>query len=530
MKPRTIEIFDTTLRDGAQGEGISFSLEDKLNIAQKLCKLGIAFIEAGNPGSNPKDMEFFRRAGELELGQTQLVAFGSTRKKDTPVERDEGCAALLSAGTRWVAIFGKSWDLHVRDVLRTTLPENLRMIRDTVSFLKEQGRQVVFDAEHFFDGYKSDPDFARQAVLAARDAGADRIVLCDTNGGTFPEEIGRITQEMVELLGVPVGIHAHNDTGCAVAAAMAAVEAGASQVQGTYIGFGERCGNTNLSTIIPNLQMKKGYRCIPEDKLVRLGKTARYIAQVTNLVLSPNMPYVGRSAFAHKGGMHVDGVAKNTLSFEHITPESVGNRRQILLSEFAGRTAIAGKIAALDSSITRDSQVTAELIEKLKGLEYQGFAFESAAASFELFALKQLGKYRPAFDLEYFKTLGEQPAVNVERCCSAIVKVRVGESIEMTSAEGDGPVHALDIALRKALEVFYPCLSQVRLIDYKVRVMEGHRATAAIVRVLIESTDGVSTWTTVGCSADIIDASWQALRDSMEYKLMKDGAVSGPVA
>ena len=312
--------------------------------------------------------------------------------------------------------------------------------------------------------------------------------------------------------------------------AMAAVEAGASQVQGTYIGFGERCGNTNLSTIIPNLQMKKGYRCIPEDKLVRLGKTARYIAQVTNLVLSPNMPYVGRSAFAHKGGMHVDGVAKNTLSFEHITPESVGNRRQILLSEFAGRTAIAGKIAALDSSITRDSQVTAELIEKLKGLEYQGFAFESAAASFELFALKQLGKYRPAFDLEYFKTLGEQPAVNVERCCSAIVKVRVGESIEMTSAEGDGPVHALDIALRKALEVFYPCLSQVRLIDYKVRVMEGHRATAAIVRVLIESTDGVSTWTTVGCSADIIDASWQALRDSMEYKLMKDGAVSGPVA
>lgn len=530
MKPRTIEIFDTTLRDGAQGEGISFSLEDKLNIAQKLCKLGIAFIEAGNPGSNPKDLEFFRRAGELELGQTQLVAFGSTRKKDTPVERDEGCAALLSAGTRWVAIFGKSWDLHVRDVLRTTLPENLRMIRDTVSFLKEQGRQVVFDAEHFFDGYKSDPDFARRAVLAARDAGADRIVLCDTNGGTFPEEIGRITQEMVELLGVPVGIHAHNDTGCAVAAAMAAVEAGASQVQGTYIGFGERCGNTNLSTIIPNLQMKKGYRCIPEDKLVRLGKTARYIAQVTNLVLSPNMPYVGRSAFAHKGGMHVDGVAKNTLSFEHITPESVGNRRQILLSEFAGRTAIAGKIAALDSSITRDSQVTAELIEKLKGLEYQGFAFESAAASFELFALKQLGKYRPAFDLEYFKTLGEQPAVNVERCCSAIVKVRVGESIEMTSAEGDGPVHALDIALRKALEVFYPCLSQVRLIDYKVRVMEGHRATAAIVRVLIESTDGVSTWTTVGCSADIIDASWQALRDSMEYKLMKDGAVSGPVA
>lgn len=525
MEQRTIEIYDTTLRDGAQGEGISFSLEDKLNIAQKLTRLGIAFVEAGNPGSNPKDMEFFRRAGELNWGETRLVAFGSTRKKGSAAEKDEGCAALLSAGTEWVAIFGKSWDLHVRDVLRTTPEENLRMIRDTVSFFRGKGRRVIFDAEHFFDGYKSDPELARQSVLAARDAGAERIVLCDTNGGTFPEEIAKITGEMTALLGVPVGIHAHNDTGCAVAAAMAAVEAGASHVQGTYIGFGERCGNTNLSTVIPNLQLKKGYRCIPEDKLVRLGKTARYIAQVTNLVLSPSMPYVGRSAFAHKGGMHVDGVTKNALSFEHITPEMVGNRRQLLLSEFAGRTAIAEKIAELDSTVTRDSQVTAELIEKLKGLEYQGFAFESATASFELFALKQLGKYRPAFDLEYFKTLGEQPAVNVERCCSAIVKVRVGESIEMTSAEGDGPVHALDIALRKALEVFYPCLSEVRLIDYKVRVMEGHMATAATVRVLIESTDGLSTWTTVGCSADIIDASWQALRDSMEYKLMKDGVI-----
>ncbi len=525
MEPRSIEIFDTTLRDGVQGEGISFSLEDKLNIAQKLCKLGIAFVEAGNPGSNPKDMEFFRRAGELALGETRLVAFGSTRKKGGSAREDEGCAALLSAGTRWVAVFGKSWDLHVRDVLRTTLEENLAMIRDTVSFLKEQGRMVIFDAEHFFDGYRSHPDYARQAVLAAREAGADRVVLCDTNGGTFPDQVGDITGEMVGLLGIPVGIHAHNDSGCAVAAAMAAVEAGASQVQGTYIGFGERCGNTNLSTIIPNLQLKKGYRCIPDEKMVRIGKTARFIAEVTNLALPANMPYVGRSAFAHKGGMHVDGVTKNAATFEHITPEAVGNRRSILLSEFAGRSAIASKVAELDSSITRDSQVTAELIEKLKGREYQGYAYESAAASFELFARKELGKYRPAFDLEYFKILGEQPAVKVDRSCSAIIKVRVGESIEMTSAEGDGPVHALDIALRKALEVFYPCLSEVRLIDYKVRVMESHMATAATVRVIIESTDGLSTWTTVGCSADIIDASWQALRDSMEYKLMRDGAV-----
>lgn len=527
MEPRQIEILDTTLRDGAQGEGISFSPEDKRNIARSLGKLGVAFVEAGNPGSNPKDMEFFRRMGEFErdFPDTRLVAFGSTRKKNLAVEEDENCAALLSAGTRWVSVFGKSWDLHVRDVLRTTPDENLAMIRDTVAFFKAKGRRVIFDAEHFFDGYRGNPDYARQTVLSARDAGADRVVLCDTNGGTFPDEIKTVTAEMVKLLEVPVGIHVHNDTGCAVAAAMAAVEAGAGHIQGTYIGFGERCGNTNLSTVIPNLQLKRGYRCIPEEKLVRLGKTARYIAEVANLALPANLPYVGRSAFSHKGGMHVDGVTKNTATFEHISPETVGNRRHILLSEFAGRTAIANRINQLDSTVTRDSQVTAELIEKLKGLEYQGYAFESAAASFELFARKELGKYRPAFDLEYFKILGEQPAVKVDRSCSAIIKVKVGDSIEITSAEGDGPVHALDMALRKALEVFYPTLSEVRLIDYKVRVMEGHMATAATVRVVIESTDGRSTWTTVGCSADIIDASWQALRDSMEYKLMKDGTV-----
>lgn len=527
MQPRQIEILDTTLRDGAQGEGINFSLADKRNIARKLGKLGIAFVEAGNPGSNPKDMEFFRQteAFEREFPGTRLVAFGSTRKKEHPAEEDENCAALLAAGTEWVSIFGKSWLLHVQDVLRTTPGENLEMIRDTVAFLKKNGRKVIFDAEHFFDGYREDPGYATETVMTARKAGADRIVLCDTNGGTFPDEIRTVTAEMAGLLAVPVGIHAHNDTGCAVAAAMAAVEAGASQVHGTYIGFGERCGNTNLSTVIPNLQLKRGYRCIPEEKMPCLGKTARYIAEVANLALPASLPYVGRSAFAHKGGMHVDAVAKNTATFEHVSPEAVGNRRHILLSEFAGRTAIANRIAELDSSITRDSQVTAELIEKLKDLEYRGYAFESAAASFELFARKELGKYHPAFDLEYFKILGEQPAVKVDRSCSAIIKVKVGESIEITSAEGDGPVHALDMALRKALEVFYPTLSEVRLIDYKVRVMEGHMATAATVRVIIESTDGLSTWTTVGCSADIIDASWQALRDSMEYKLMKDGTV-----
>ena len=522
---KKIEIFDSTLRDGAQSENVSYSVEDKLNIVRALDAIGIDYIEAGNPYSNPKDAEFFRRKGELSLTRSRLVAFGSTRRRGIPVAEDKNCQAMLEAGVEWVAVFGKSSEWQAREVLGATPEENLEMIADTVAYLARFGKRVIFDAEHFFDGYKQNPYYAVQTLQTAKDAGARKLVLCDTNGGCFPDEIGRITGDMVRKFPGMIGVHCHDDTGCAVANTIAAVQAGADQIQGTYIGFGERCGNTNLSTVIPNLQLKRGYRCIPEDRMVRIGKTARYIAQVANLALPANMPYVGRSAFAHKGGMHVDGVTKNAATFEHITPEAVGNRRSILLSEFAGRSAIASKVAELDSSITRDSQVTAELIEKLKGREYQGYAYESAAASFELFARKELGKYRPAFDLEYFKILGEQPAVKVDRSCSAIIKVRVGESIEMTSAEGDGPVHALDIALRKALEVFYPCLSEVRLIDYKVRVMESHMATAATVRVIIESTDGLSTWTTVGCSADIIDASWQALRDSMEYKLMRDGAV-----
>ncbi len=522
---RQIEIFDTTLRDGAQAEGISYSLEDKLNITRRLCRLGLRFVEAGNPASNPKDMEFFRRVGETDTGGTDLVAFGATRKKGTRAREDEGCRSLLAAGTRWVAVFGKSWDLHVADVLRTTPDENLAMIRDTVAFLRANGREVIFDAEHFFDGYKHNREYALQTILAAREAGACRVVLCDTNGAGFPWEIGAVTKEAVGLLGVPVGIHPHNDVGCGVASALAAVEAGAVQVQGTLLGFGERCGNVNLSTVIPNLQLKLGYDCIPREMMPHLTKTARYVAEVSNVPLSSGMPYVGKGAFAHKGGMHVDGVTKNAASFEHIPPQAVGNTRQVLLSEFSGRSALYAKLRELDSTVTRDSGVTEELAEDLKRLEYEGYAFESAGASFEIFALKHLGKYQPAFTLDYFKILGEQPAVNVARSCLAVVKIQVGGKTEITSAEGDGPVHALDRALRQSLEGFYPCLSQVRLIDYKVRVMEGRAATASRVRVLIESTDGQTTWTTVGASADIIDASWQALRDSMEYKLMRDGAV-----
>lgn len=517
---KMLEILDTTLRDGAQGEGVSFSALDKLAVVKTLVKQGVALIEAGNPASNPKDMEFFHKLRETELGQSQICAFGSTRKKNITAGGDSNVLALLEAGTTYVSIFGKCWDLHVRDVLRTTNEENLAMIADTVGFFVAHGKRVIFDAEHFFDGYKSDKQYAFTAIKTAWEAGAYCICLCDTNGGCFPEEIAQITGEVVKSCPVAVGIHAHNDMGCAVANSMSAVSAGAVHLQGTFIGFGERCGNANLSTLIANLQLKRGLQCIPPEKMLRLSKTARQISEICNMMLPINMPYVGRSAFSHKGGMHVDGVSKNASSFEHIFPEAVGNHRNVLLSEFAGRTAVANRIIEMDSTITRDSQVTEDIVEKLKLMESEGYAFESAEASFEIFARKQLGKYTPAFTLEYFKTIGEQPAQNTSRSCSVIIKVRVGEIIEMTSAEGDGPVHALDVALRKALEVFYPIVATVRLVDYKVRVMETKVGTAAKVRVLIESTDGEHTWTTVGLSSDILEASWQALRDSLEYKLM----------
>ena len=528
---RKIDLFDSTLRDGAQGQGIHFSMEDKLNIVKALDRLGIDYIEGGIPGANPKDTEFFQKMKEVPLQHAKLVAFGSTRRRDLPVEEDKGCRSLLEAGTPAVTIFGKCWDLHVTDILRTTLEENLRMVGETVAFFVDRGKEVIFDGEHFFDGWRANPDYAMEVLETAHQAGADWLVLCDTNGGTFPREIGRITALVQERFPkAKIGIHTHNDTGCAVAGAIAAVEEGASQVQGTYLGFGERCGNCNLSTIIGDLQLKLGYQCISPEQLRQLTRMASYVAEITNIALPGGLPYVGRSAFAHKGGMHVDGVYKNSVSFEHIDPSLVGNRRNILLSEASGRSAIAHRISEIDHTITRDSLETAAFIETLKEKEREGYEFESAGASLEILALKQLGRYQPAFQLEYFKILGEQPAVKVERSAMAIVKVRVGDRIEMTAAEGDGPVHALDVALRKALEVFYPQLHKMRLIDYKVRVMEGSAATASKVRVLIESSDGESVWATVGMSADIIDASWQALRDSIEYKVLKDQAAAHPPA
>ena len=517
-----VAILDSTLRDGAQGEGIAFTVADKLGIVRSLDKLGIPYIEAGNPGSNQKDLEFFEQARALSLKHSQLVAFGSTRRVGVPVEEDQNVLALLKADTRVVSIFGKSWDLHVADILHTTQEENLSMIADTVRFFKEKGKTVIFDAEHFFDGYKANPGYALATLRAAEEAGASCITLCDTNGGCFPDEIYRITAEAAGQVGVQLGIHCHNDMGCAAANSMMAVEAGASHVQGTFTGFGERCGNANLSTLIASLQLKKKLHCIPQENLKLLTSTALYISDIANVTLSSAMPYVGKSAFAHKGGMHVDGVGKNTASFEHIDPSAVGNKRNVLLSEMSGKAALLAKISQVLPGITKDSPEAQELVNLLKQLEYEGYQFEAALASLELAMLKKLKRFQPFFELLNFKIVGEKAGEALDNPSAAVVKLRVGEKTAITADEGEGPVHALDIALRKAVQEFYPNVGKVRLVDYKVRVIEPKDATAAKVRVLIESTDGDTVWTTVGVSRDIINASLLALVDAVEYKLLKD--------
>jgi 2-isopropylmalate synthase len=517
---KKVFILDSTLRDGAQGEGISFSIEDKLNIVSALDRIGVSYIEAGNPGSNPKDIEFFRRISGIKLKNSVLAAFGSTRRKDTAVDRDPTLASMLSAGTETVVIFGKSWDLHVTDVLHTTPDENLRMIEESVRYLREHGREVIYDAEHFFDGYKANPDYAMMTLRAACRGGASCTVLCDTNGGCFPSEIKDITSAVIGEIDTMVGIHCHNDTGCAVANSISAVEAGARHVQGTFLGFGERCGNANLSTIIPNLQLKLGYKCLPDPSMAQLTSTARYIAEISNIPVLGYEPYVGNSAFAHKAGMHADGVSKVSRSFEHVDPEVVGNHRRFLISEMAGRTSIMQKLKTVCPDLCKDSPETRAIIEKLKELEYQGYQFDAAETSFELVVMRQLRRYHPFFELVNFRIIGEKP-VSEGYNSSATIKIRVGDKEEITAAEGEGPIHALDRALRKALEVFYPELRKSRLSDYKVRVLDPQQATAAKVRVLITSTDGEDVWSTVGVSTDIIEASWIALVDSIEYKLLK---------
>ena len=528
-----VEIFDTTLRDGAQGEGITFSVRDKMAVAQALDELGVAWIEAGNPGSNPKDLEFFKAAGDLGLTTSKLCAFGSTRKKGATPSGDESVLSLLQAGTEAVVLFGKSWDLHATEVLRVSLAENLAMIRETVAFCKDAGRMVIYDAEHFFDGRRTNPDYALATLQAALEAGADRIVLCDTNGGSFPSDIQDGVRAAIALASARasqtpgahaciVGIHAHDDMGMAVANSLLAVDAGAAQVQGTLVGFGERCGNAALAAIVPSLELKRGLRCLPPGRLERISALSRRVAEIANVNIPEGMAYVGARAFAHKAGMHADGILKVRASFEHVDPARVGNDRRFLMSEVGGRSAIAERARKVDPSITKDSPVSAAVAARLKSLEAEGWQFEGADASFELLVRRELGGYAPLFSIERYRVVSEHPAPDADSCSNAWVKVLVDGATEMAAAEGDGPVNALDKALRRALERFYPELSRVRLSDYKVRVIDGQDATAAWVRVLIDSTDGTEAWTTVGVSTDIIDASRAALVDSIEYKLIRD--------
>ncbi len=516
-----IVIFDSTLRDGAQAEGISFSVEDKFRVVETLDKLGVDIIEAGNPGSNPKDIEFFERVKGMELNHAKICAFGSTRRSGVKAEDDANLQAIIKAETPAVAIFGKASTFHITEIIKTTLEENLAMIEDTMAYLKEHGKYITFDAEHFFDGYKLNPEYALEVLKAAQKGGADCVALCDTNGGTLPHEISEIVAKVVETVDIPVGIHCHNDSGLGVADSLMAVEAGARQVQGTFLGYGERCGNANLSTIIPNLQLKMGYSCLPEAAMEKLTSSSIRIAEISNYVLSGREPFIGKSAFAHKGGMHVDAVLKAPESFEHVRPESVGNQRRILMSEVAGRSTIIQLVNEIDPSLTKKSDETTRVMDKIKELEYQGYQFEGAESSIKLLIRKELGRYHPFFKIEDFKTIGEKPVEGRALSASAIVKVDVDGQSAISAAEGDGPVNALDKALREALEVFYPKIREVRLTDFKVRVIDKG-ATASKVRVLIESTDGQDIWTNVGVSTDVIEASLIALIDSIEYKLLSD--------
>ncbi|MCL2342833.1 MAG: citramalate synthase [Firmicutes bacterium] len=517
-----IEIFDSTLRDGAQGEGIQFSLVDKLEIVRALDALGVAYIEAGNPGSNKKDMAFFEEMRSVPLQNAKLVAFGATRRRGIEAADDPNCRSLLAAGTPCVCVFGKSWTLHVTEVLRATLEENLEMVRDTVRFFKDAGKEVIFDAEHFFDGYKADPGYALSVLAAAANGGADCLCLCDTNGGCFPDEIYEMVSKVVARFPEPmrVGIHCHRDTGNAEANSVMAVKAGAVQVQGVYAGFGERCGNAALTTVIPNLQLKLGCLCIPPENMGLLTETARRICEIANINPDAQAPYVGSSAFTHKAGMHIDGVSKNSISYEHVSPELVGNERRFLMSEVAGRGALLAALRKVAPELDKNAPEATQLVELLKQMEFEGYQFEAAEASFELLVRRRLGQKPHFFDLQSYRVLNEQ-----DSGCTAVVKLSVDGRTKLSAAEGDGPVHAMDVALRKALEGFYPCLRKMRLIDYKVRVLESRDATAAKVRVLIQSTDGADIWTTIGVSANIIEASWAALTDSIECKLIKEQGV-----
>jgi 2-isopropylmalate synthase len=521
-RTRRIETYDTTLRDGSQAEGIAFSVESKLRLLQEFDRLGIDFVEGGFPHSNPRDVEFYQRAKGIELRHANLVSFGSTRHKNRDPDDDPNLQALVEAGCRYTTIFGKSWDLHVRDILDVSLDANLELIRSSVRFLVDNGLEVIYDAEHFFDGCRADAAYALQTLDAALDGGACRLVLCDTNGGAMPLEVMDVVRRVVERYPVTIGIHAHNDAGMGVANSTLAVEAGATHVQGTINGYGERCGNANLCGILPNLALKLGCDCLLPGRLQRLTGVARLVSELANQAHDDRQPYVGRSAFAHKGGIHIDAARKNADSYEHIRPQAVGNQQRILISDQAGKSAIIEKLEKEYPHLEKNSPETLRIFQRLKEAEQLGYEFEGAEASFHLLAQKAMGRYQPAFDLHGFRLIIEKFAGHMMRA-EATIKVREPNGLEEhTAAEGDGPVNALDNALRKALEVFYPSLKEVALTDFTVRVLDSRSSTAARVRVLIESSDGQDTWGTVGVSENIIQAAWEALVDSFEYKLVKD--------
>lgn len=514
-----IQLLDTTLRDGAQGYGISFSKQDKLRIIKLLDKLGIDIIEAGNPAASISDAELLSKS--IPLSHARLAAFGSTRHKDTTPRTDPSLNAILNTAAPVAVIFGKCSPSASVQVIRTTPEENLNMIFQSVEYLVKNGKTVIFDAEHFFTSYDEDPDYALKALLAAQSAGAQSVCLCDTCGGTLPDRAAEVVSEVCKSLSIPVGIHAHDDSGLATALSLAAVKAGATSVQGTLSGIGERCGNANLSTIIPNLVLKMDKKCLGGD-LSQLTRTTRAVAEICNISLPGSLPFVGKNAFAHKAGMHVDALSKQKGSYEHVDPEIVGNSRKILLSEYSGRVSVSKKLEGLDPELAKDEELARELTATVKQMEHDGFRFEGADASFELLALRTKGLLKNYFTLDLFKVMEEQPFLGASTNASAMVKITVSGQSEISAAEGSGPVDALDKAMRKALLVFYPAIGSMHLSDFKVRVLDSSFATGASVRVMIESSDGVSFWSTVGASTDIIEASTIALVDSMMYKLYKD--------
>ncbi|MFC2017083.1 citramalate synthase [Chloroflexota bacterium] len=524
---RRIQLYDTVLRDGTQGEGISFSVVDKLHITQKLDEMGIHFIEGGWPGSNPKDVEFFEKAQGLALSHSLLVAFGSTRRAKAKAETDANLLALANAGVKVVTLVAKNSELQVTRVLETTLDENLSMIADSTRFLKAKGLTVFLDAEHFFDGFKANPDYSLRCLTAAAEAGADCLVLCDTNGGALPDEITAAIEAVKGVTATPLGIHAHNDSELAVAITLAAVEAGVVQVQGTINGYGERCGNANLCSIIPDLKLKMGIDCVTDEQLAKLTEVSHYISEAANLIPNAYSPYVGSSAFSHKGGLHVSGLTKWSGSYQHIEPTRVGNQSRVVVSELSGKGNILYKAKELGVDLPPQGREAQKLLEQVKLLESRGFQYENAEASFELLVHRAKSDYQSLFELVDFMVVVEKrrrppTQKNLEEMLSeAMLKVRVGTEVIHTAAEGNGPVNALDQALRKALLQFYPSLAQVKLVDYKVRILEESTGTESQVRVLIESSDGVEEWRTVGSSTNIIEASWLALADSLEYWLLK---------